>query len=146
MSARPTPNPMPTSPATATSSRSPTPSVIAQPSVPPTPTAPIRTRPGPDPDPSAEEADMTVHRTRLHTRTRPRHRPARPGPAGPSRQRAGLRSRLLARLASEQGDVPGWVLITLMTAGIVVALWAVASDQIVQIFENAMAPFLGGSL
>lgn len=42
--------------------------------------------------------------------------------------------------------MPGWVLITLMTAGIVVALWAVASDQIVQIFQNAMAPFLSGSL
>lgn len=89
---------------------------------------------------------MTVHRTRLHTRMRPRHRLAEPFTSGLSRQRAGLRSRLLARLASEQGDVPGWVLITLMTAGIVVALWAVASDQIVQIFENAMAPFLGGSL
>lgn len=33
-----------------------------------------------------------------------------------------------------------------MTAGIVVALWAVASDQIVQIFQNAMAPFLDGSM
>ncbi|MEJ6543743.1 hypothetical protein ACFU1Q_11230 [Brachybacterium paraconglomeratum] len=89
---------------------------------------------------------MTVHRTRLHTRTRPRHHRFEPGTTGPASQRAGLRSRLLARLASDQGDVPGWVLITLMTAGIVVALWAVASDQIVQIFENAMAPFLGGSL
>ncbi|MGP5259939.1 hypothetical protein ACTXMW_12440 [Brachybacterium paraconglomeratum] len=89
---------------------------------------------------------MTVYRTRLHTRTRPRHHRFEPGTTGPASQRAGLRSRLLARLASDQGDVPGWVLITLMTAGIVVALWAVASDQIVQIFENAMAPFLGGSL
>ena len=53
---------------------------------------------------------------------------------------------MISRLAADQGDVPGWVLITLMTAGIVVALWAVASEQIVQIFENAMAPFLGGSL
>ena len=45
------------------------------------------------------------------------------------------------------GDVTRFlVLVTLMTAGIVIALWAVASDQIVQIFENAMAPFLGGSL
>jgi hypothetical protein len=26
----------------------------------------------------------------------------------------------------ERGDVPGWVLVTLMTAGLVVALWAVA--------------------
>ena len=35
-------------------------------------------------------------------------------------------------------------MITLMTAAIVVALWAVASDQIVAVFENAMAPFLQG--
>ncbi len=77
---------------------------------------------------------MSIHRTRLHRR--PKHRA----------HRRPLPARLLARLSSEQGDVPGWVLITLMTAGIVVALWAVASDQIVQIFENAMAPFLGGSL
>lgn len=89
---------------------------------------------------------MTVHRTRLHTRTRPRHHRFEPGTMCRARQHAGLRSRLRARLVSEQGDVPGWVLITLMTAGIVVALWAVASEQIVQIFENAMAPFLGGSL
>ncbi|GAA1333763.1 hypothetical protein NLU66_09470 [Brachybacterium sp. NBEC-018] len=75
---------------------------------------------------------MTVHRTHL----------ARPKP--PVHRR--LLAALASRLGSERGDVPGWVLITLMTAGIVIALWAVASDQIVQIFENAMAPFLGGSL
>lgn len=62
----------------------------------------------------------------------PRH--ARPGPA------------VGTRLAEERGDVPGWVLITIMTAGIVVALWAVASDQIVAIFQNAMAPFLDGTI
>jgi hypothetical protein len=87
---------------------------------------------------------MTIHRTRLHRSTR---RPLVPA-AGGERigSRSGIASRLLTRLGSDRGDVPGWVLITLMTAGIVVALWAVASDQIVQIFENAMAPFLGGSL
>lgn len=87
---------------------------------------------------------MTVHRTRLH-RTRPGARLR----ALAARQRARLGSAagmLRGRLAEERGDVPGWVLITLMTAGIVVALWAVASDQIVQIFENAMAPFLGKDL
>lgn len=89
---------------------------------------------------------MTVHRTRLHRS----HRSV-PRPGGSPLQETGtgrpsIAARLLARLASDRGDVPGWVLITLMTAGIVVALWAVASDQIVQIFENAMAPFLGGSL
>ena len=55
-------------------------------------------------------------------------------------------SHLAARARDERGDVPGWVLITLMTAGIVVALWAVASKQIVAIFEAAMAPFLDGSI
>lgn len=88
---------------------------------------------------------MTIHRSRLH-----RRRPgiARPGPVT-RRSSAVPRSllrRMRDRLASDQGDVPGWVLITLMTAGIVVALWAVASEQIVRIFENAMAPFLNGGL
>jgi len=41
-------------------------------------------------------------------------------------------------LSSDQGDVPGWVLITLMTAGIVVALWAVASPALGQLFNTAI--------
>lgn len=86
---------------------------------------------------------MTVHRTRLHRSSR---RVVAAVPTIDVARRPGLATRLIERLSSERGDVPGWVLITLMTAGIVVALWAVASDQIVQIFENAMAPFLGGSL
>lgn len=80
---------------------------------------------------------MSIHRRTL---TSARRRPA----AGPRHLRAA--PLLRARLADERGDVPGWVLITLMTAGIVVALWAVASDQIVAIFQNAMAPFLDGSM
>ena len=85
---------------------------------------------------------MTVHRSRLHRSARRRpFRSERPAPQRPS-----VVQRMISRLVADQGDVPGWVLITLMTAGIVVALWAVASEQIVQIFENAMAPFLGGSL
>ena len=39
----------------------------------------------------------------------------------------------------ERGDVPGWVLITLMTAGLVATLWLVAEDQLVTIFQNALA-------
>lgn len=86
---------------------------------------------------------MTVHRTTLH---RTRRAVVRSSSTPQQSPRRSVRRRILARLSSEQGDVPGWVLITLMTAGIVVALWAVASEQIVQIFQNAMAPFLGGSL
>lgn len=40
--------------------------------------------------------------------------------------------------ARERGDVPGWVLITLMTAGLVTVLWAVAREQLVAIFQNAL--------
>jgi hypothetical protein len=42
------------------------------------------------------------------------------------------------RRADDRGDVPGWVLITLMTAGIVMALWLVA--------EPKLASLLGGAL
>lgn len=39
----------------------------------------------------------------------------------------------------ERGDVPGWVLVTLMTAGLVLALWAVAGPALADVFESAMA-------
>ena len=39
----------------------------------------------------------------------------------------------------ERGDVPGWVLITLMTAGLVIALWAVAGPALTQAFSNAIS-------
>ena len=32
----------------------------------------------------------------------------------------------VARTRDERGDVPGWVLVTIMTAGLVMAIWAVA--------------------
>lgn len=41
-------------------------------------------------------------------------------------------------LASERGDVPGWVLITLMTAGLVVLIWAFAGPALQGVFEQAM--------
>ena len=46
-------------------------------------------------------------------------------------------------LASERGDVPGWVLVTLMTAGLVVALWAVAGPALTQVFTDAIARVTG---
>ena len=39
---------------------------------------------------------------------------------------------------SERGDVPGWVLITVMTAGLVTALWVVAEPQLKGFFQSAM--------
>jgi F0F1-type ATP synthase membrane subunit b/b' len=44
----------------------------------------------------------------------------------------------LELLMSEQGDVPGWVLITLMTAGLVVVIWAFAAPALQGVFDEAM--------
>ena len=50
-----------------------------------------------------------------------------------------LRSRLAAADSdSDRGDVPGWVLITLMTAGLVAALWAVAGPALTNLFTSAI--------
>ncbi len=44
--------------------------------------------------------------------------------------------RLVTR--DDRGDVPGWVLVTIMTAGLVVALWAIAGPKLAQLFSDAM--------
>lgn len=46
-------------------------------------------------------------------------------------------------LADDRGDVPGWVLITLMTAGLVVVIWALAGPALAQLFEQAIARVSG---
>ncbi|WP_404433531.1 hypothetical protein LG299_03400 [Microbacterium lacus] len=43
----------------------------------------------------------------------------------------------------ERGDVPGWVLITLMTAGLVVVIWAVAGPALAGLFEQAISRVSG---
>lgn len=50
------------------------------------------------------------------------------------------RLRVLARDAydDERGDVPGWVLITLMTAGLVVVIWALAGPALADLFQQAI--------
>ena len=40
--------------------------------------------------------------------------------------------------SSERGDVPGWVMITVMTAGLVAALWAVAGPELERMLRNAL--------
>jgi hypothetical protein len=47
------------------------------------------------------------------------------------------------RTRSERGDVPGWVLVTVMTAGLVTALWLVADDQLRSIFTSALGRVTG---
>jgi len=39
---------------------------------------------------------------------------------------------------ADRGDVPGWVLITIMTAGLVTALWAIAGPQLESMLREAL--------
>jgi hypothetical protein len=50
-----------------------------------------------------------------------------------------LIGRRLSSARSDRGDVPGWVLITLMTAGIVTALWLVAEPRLSGILDSALS-------
>ena len=50
---------------------------------------------------------------------------------------------LIALTRDERGDVPGWVLIVLMTAGLVVAIWGVAREQLVSIVSSALSTVCG---
>lgn len=46
---------------------------------------------------------------------------------------------LTSRLrAEDRGDVPGWVLITLMTAGLVIVIWALAGPALSGVFQQAI--------
>ncbi|PVU83953.1 hypothetical protein DDP54_02450 [Cellulomonas sp. WB94] len=56
-----------------------------------------------------------------------------------------FRTGLIGRLGQdrERGDVPGWVLVTLMTAGLVIALWAVAGPALAQVFTDAISSVKG---
>jgi len=45
---------------------------------------------------------------------------------------------LIHRVRDDRGDVPGWVLITLMTAGLVILIWALAGPALSGVFEQAI--------
>ncbi|RUQ87814.1 hypothetical protein ELQ93_01670 [Labedella gwakjiensis] len=51
--------------------------------------------------------------------------------------------RLVSRLRSDRGDVPGWVLVTLMTAGLVILIWGLAGPALAGLFEQAMSRVSG---
>lgn len=46
--------------------------------------------------------------------------------------------------ADERADVPGWVLVVLMTAGLVVVIWGIARDRLVAIVSTALDTVCGG--
>ena len=56
----------------------------------------------------------------------------------------GLRNRMRDRLVlcdsqnDERGDVPGWVLVVLMTTGLVTAIWTIAAPRLTAILRNSL--------
>ena len=58
--------------------------------------------------------------------------------------RGGAGGRTATPDARDRGDVPGWVMVTLMTAGLVLTLWNLAGDRLAAVFDQAMTRVLGG--
>jgi hypothetical protein len=54
-----------------------------------------------------------------------------------------LPDRVLPADDPERGDVPGWVLVTMMTAGLVVLLWGVAGPALTGLFDQAIQSVSG---
>lgn len=54
-----------------------------------------------------------------------------------------LLALLLSAHEDERGDVPGWVMIVLMTASLVVAVWGIARDRLVAIVGSALSTVCG---
>lgn len=50
-----------------------------------------------------------------------------------------MKHYLINRMKQETGDVPGWVLVTVMTAGLVTALWLVADGQLSSVLDRAIS-------
>ena len=44
----------------------------------------------------------------------------------------------VADVKSERGDVPGWVLVVLMTTGLVTAIWTIAAPRLSAILRNSL--------
>ena len=49
-----------------------------------------------------------------------------------------LKRRFRSLWREEKGDVPGWVLITLMTAGLDMIIWGLAGPALSGVFEQAI--------
>lgn len=42
------------------------------------------------------------------------------------------------KIKEERGDVPGWVLVVLMTTGLVTAIWTIAAPRLTTILKNSL--------
>ena len=45
---------------------------------------------------------------------------------------------LVEKVKDERGDVPGWVLVVLMTTGLVTAIWTIAAPRLTTILKNSL--------
>jgi hypothetical protein len=54
-----------------------------------------------------------------------------------------LKSPIPSLFRNDRGDVPGWVLITLMTAGLVIIIWGLAGPALSSVFEQAIERVTG---
>ncbi len=56
-----------------------------------------------------------------------------------SHKLSGLKkSRLFQAVTDQRGDVPGWVLVVLMTTGLVTAIWTIAAPRLTAILKNSL--------
>lgn len=46
--------------------------------------------------------------------------------------------KFVVMLKEERGDVPGWVLVVLMTTGLVTAIWTIAAPRLSAILKNSL--------
>ncbi len=47
-------------------------------------------------------------------------------------------SAMFESTRDERGDVPGWVLVVLMTTGLVTAIWTIAAPRLSAILKNSL--------
>ena len=48
------------------------------------------------------------------------------------------KSRIYRSITDQRGDVPGWVLVVLMTTGLVTAIWTIAAPRLTAILKNSL--------
>jgi hypothetical protein len=46
--------------------------------------------------------------------------------------------KFVKTMKDERGDVPGWVLVVLMTTGLVTAIWTIAAPRLSAILKNSL--------
>ncbi len=63
------------------------------------------------------------------------------GPRG--RHRAHRRPMWERLLSEDRGDIPGWVMVVIMTAGLVILIWALAGEALERVFTTAIDRILG---